>query len=71
MRTCPIVTATLDVRRLPGLRRQIGLTQVQLAERAGTTPAEVSRVESALRPQGILDRMIDALAAAAGEVQNG
>ena len=66
MGACPVVIATLDVRRLPGLRRQIGLTQVQLAERAGTTASEVSRIESALRPSGILDRMVEALTAAAG-----
>ena len=69
MGACPVVTATLDVRRLPGLRRQLGLTQVQLAEKAGTTPAEVSRIESALRPAGLLDRMVDALTEAAAQTQ--
>jgi len=68
MGTCPVVTATLDVRRLPGLRRQLGLTQAQIAEKAGSTANEVSRIESALRPSGLLDRMVDALTeAAAGQ----
>ena len=69
MGTCPVVTATLNVRLLPGLRRQLGLTQAQLAERTSTTPAEVSRIESALRPSGLLDCMVDALTEAAAESQ--
>lgn len=67
MAATPIVTTTLDVRRLPGLRRQLGMTQEELAGRVGTTAQEVSRLESALRPEGLLDRLVGGLTTAAGE----
>lgn len=57
----PVVTATLDVRRLPGWRRQLGLTQQQLAKQAGIRSDDLSRLERFLAPGEHLDRVLDAL----------
>lgn len=50
----------LDVVRL---RREAGLTQTELAERAGTTQAAISRLENGLRlpPYDTLDRIASEL----------
>lgn len=65
MNATPIVAATLDVRRLPGLRRQLGLTQPELCDRIGARVDDLSRLERAVAPGGLLDRVVDGLTAAA------
>lgn len=65
MSATPVVSATLDVRRLPALRRQLGLTQPELCERIGARVDDLSRLERAVSPGGLLDRVVDGLTAAA------
>ncbi len=69
MSAVPVVTTTLDVRRLAGggLRRQLGLTQTALGERIGARVDELSRLERALSPGGLLDRVVDGLLQTAGD----
>lgn len=73
MDVTPMVTVTIDPRRLPGWRKQLGLTQEELAHRIGASAQELSRLESALRPGGLMDRVIEGLsdAAAAGNGDDG
>lgn len=64
MHTTPVVNTTLDVRRVPGWRRQLGLTQQQLARRIGARSDDLSRLERYLAPGELLDRVVDALTTA-------
>lgn len=57
----PIVTASIDPRRIPGLRKQLKLSQADMARKIGVAPQELCRLESALRPGGMLDRLIEAI----------
>ena len=59
------ITATIDPRRLPAWRRQLGLTQTELAHRIGVRSDEICRLERALAPGELLDMMIDGLTACA------
>jgi len=60
-----VVTAPIDPRRLPALRKRLGLGQPELARRMGTNVPDLSRLECSLRPGGMLDNYIDELTAAA------
>lgn len=59
------ISATIDPRRLPGMRRQLGLTQTELAQRIGVRSDEICRLERALAPGELLDMVIDGLTASA------
>lgn len=59
---------TLDIRRLPALRRACRVDQATLARRMGTRPETVSRFETMVgEPGGFLERYVNELAAIAAE----
>jgi transcriptional regulator with XRE-family HTH domain len=68
-----VVAATVDVRRVSGWRRQLGLSQQDLAKRIGARSDDVSRLERYLAPGELLDRVVDGLTAAPADEapQNG
>ncbi len=57
----PTFSPTFDVRQLPALRRRLGLTQTELAHRLGVRADEISRLERALAPGELLDRLVAAV----------
>jgi DNA-binding transcriptional regulator YiaG len=61
------VQTAFDPRTVPAIRRRMGLTQAQVARMADGNVNDVSRLERALQPGELLDRMIGALQTAAGE----
>lgn len=63
----PVVQATIDCTRLPNWRRAAGITQREAARRIGVSPQELARVESALRPGGMVTKLIDLLTGAEPE----
>jgi len=70
MATQLAIAAAFDPRTVPAMRRQMGLTQAQVARLAGSNVNDVSRLERALQPGELLDRLIGALqttAKAAGQ----
>ncbi|MCC7362728.1 MAG: hypothetical protein IT317_24820 [Anaerolineales bacterium] len=65
MATTLTVAASFDPRTVPALRRRLGLTQADAARLADSNANDVSRLERALQPGELLDRLIGALQAAA------
>jgi transcriptional regulator with XRE-family HTH domain len=62
-----VIEVELDARRLPALRRRIGLTQAALARKIGCHTQDVSRLERSLMPGELLDRVVGGLLAAVDE----
>lgn len=67
MAACLEMPSTVDPRLLAARRRRLGLTQAALAARIGASVNELSRLERALMPGELLDRVIAALAAVTDE----
>lgn len=59
------VTTTFDVRLLPAMRRNAGLTQAELAARIGCRQEDIARLERATQRGELVDKIIAALAALA------
>jgi len=62
MATALAVNTPLDPRTLPALRRRLGYTQAEIGALVGSNANEVSRLERALAPGELLDRIVGALA---------
>ncbi len=63
-----IADVPVNIRRLPVMRRTLGIEGQELARAIGIHPSDLSKAEKALLPGGTFDRMAEALfRVAAGE----